>query len=456
MSNLLGFYVCHHPTCRKSFKRKYDWSRHINTHLDKQFVCNHCSKKFTRPSGLSAHLQICKLANNNVFVADPDDATILDVRPVIPVNLNMAKTSEMPPKKGMDTHGWIATDSTSSVQKAIKILSKYDHGFQPQPLSRPQADKKVARPEVSVSKPQPLSSLSAEGTQNEDTTPTVFTRTPSLPITHASNSKPVKRVSFEDTHTLVPPVPKPREIGFKKCTAQKRQSPHHPGNTAGFTPKKPKVWEWSKPELLDAEQRTPQAPQRTLLRELVDTPVTIPLECVTEVPDPRPVPESAIGKDNTKVPPLLKIPEPQEYESGLFDTDIEDEDALLKKLLDTPERVISPLISPMFGTPNSSPDSPKPRPSVPLEKANKVNTTPPDMMDYIGPVSPDSHTSEPPSHTSEVETAPDICHSTNLLIIEIISELSIINERSMSTNMGQHKKALGKILKKLKKITTSM
>ena len=74
----------------------------------------------------------------------------------------------------------------------------------------------------------------------------------------------------------------------------------------------------------------------------------------------------------------------------------------------------------------------------------------------IGPISPDSCTSEEKPHTSGSETVPNICQDTNLIIIEIITELSIINEQSMSKNLGLHKKPLTKILKKLKKITKTL
>ena len=148
MANKLEQYVCNYPSCRKTFTRKHDWSRHLDTHLGIAYHCDKCGKKFSRMNTLNNHSKQCGVKPQPYASMD---GQLVDVTPVLPVSITQnpqpvsAASTIVSPQPGF----WIQTQQSQSVNKAIKILLKYHH-FDPVTPSPTDSQK---RPRVAHTNP---------------------------------------------------------------------------------------------------------------------------------------------------------------------------------------------------------------------------------------------------------------------------------------------------------------
>ena len=457
-------YRCNYPNCGKTFRRKYDWGRHLDSHLGCMYHCKFCDKGFTRPGGLNHHLTICKLAKsavaNEINVITAEDGTILDATPVAPIKVTVVGTPSIntPPKNSMEKNAWIAMDKCTSTQRAIQILSKTNCDFQPATPSvidsAPRMNKLVTPIKTATSS----SSSTATSTSSIIDVPTpVPTKTLPLPKQPASIDKPAKRVKFDTGYTLVPPSPVPKREGFKPCgTRQKLLTPAADALQQvanGSNTIQPEAPGQYKVEPIDGVRRNPRIQPNIPLNQLRSQPRIIPLETVLDVADPRQGPGTVHKKDTPVGPPPPQM-NPSCNMDGTggspFITEPSSTNTLWNEIMKTPDKLISPLPENPLSLPKRTPGDHTTSPP-PIE--NYPGVTNDIGSDILGSISPDSDTAEPKGHTSPMEVTEEICTTTNTMIIDIITELSMINERSLTKNMGKYKPSLGKILKKLRKVT---
>ena len=456
-------YRCNYPNCGKTFRRKYDWGRHLDSHLGCMYHCKFCDKGFTRPGGLNHHLTICKLAKSSVAnatnVMTAEDGTILDATPVAPIKVTVVGTPSVntPPKNSLEKTAWIAMDKCTSTQRAIQILSKNNCEFQPATPSAidsaPRMNNLVAPTKTVTSS----SSITAASTSSTiDVPPPLSTKTLLMPQQPASTGKPVKRVKFDTGYTLVPPPAIPKREGFKPRGTRKKQLTFAEDalmqSTDGGTNKLPDAPGPYKVEPIEGIKSNARIQPNIPLNLLRSQPRIIPLETVLDMADPRPGLGRVLKKDTPVSPPPQLNPSCNMDGTGgsPFITEPNSTNMLWNDILKTPDRIVSPLPD----TPHSSPKlAPEGNTTTPPSIENFPGVTNDTDPDIIGSISPDSDTTETIGHTSPMEITEDICTTTNTMIIDIITELSMINERSLTRNMGQYQKPLGKILRKLRKIT---
>ena len=308
MKDSTGKFICSYPACGKSFKRKFDWGRHLDTHLYSQFQCQHCEKTFTRQGGLNAHLQTCKVAKTKNLQPQSEDASIIGVQDVLPVKLDFEKqtcqTYDKPQKNNLERTAWIATGRNQSTNRAIKLLSKYDHKFEPAIPAVPRAAlNHLAKPLPCTSRMITPLSNQASGLHHPTVPPQAGTRTSSLPNMHTSDIRPAKHVSFNDSHTLIPPAPASRTACFVPPTSNKRLMSTFMNRPCDHSPMKMARRGHYKLELVESPQATPTSPARSPSRVLTSKPLIIPLECSLDQDDPRTPPVAASVTAPTKAPP---------------------------------------------------------------------------------------------------------------------------------------------------------
>ena len=454
-------YRCNYPNCGKTFRRKYDWGRHLDSHLGCMYHCKFCDKGFTRPGGLNNHLTICKLAKSAVAseinVITAEDGTILDATPVAPIKVTVVGTpsTSTPPKNSLEKHAWIAMDKCTSTQRAIQILSKTNCEFQPATPSvtdsAPRMNKLATHTATS-----PSSSTATRTSSTTDDPTSAPTKTLKMPPQPASTDKPVKRVKFDTGYTLVPPPAVPKRDGFKPCGTRQKQltlaADALQQSTNECNPKHPKAPGQYKVEPIEGVRRNPRIQPNIPFNQLRSQPRPIPLEMRLDVADPRQGPGTVHKKDTPSSPPPQLNPSCNMDGTGgsPFITEPSSTNTLWNEIMKTPDRLISPLPANPSSSPKLAPgDQTKSPPSI-ENYPGVINDI---GSDILGSISPDSDTAEPKGHTSPMEITEDICTTTNTMIIDIITELSLINERSLTKNMGKYKTSLDKILKKLRKVT---
>lgn len=448
-------FTCNYPKCGKTFTRKFDWGRHLDMHLGNMYHCDYCNKGFTRPGGLKNHSKICKWAK----YAKPqkEDGMVLDATPVKPVTMKFGKTADCPPANLLERTAWIATDKCTATQRAIQILSKNNTSFDPTPPSFTDSAARMNRKLSSETREdKPSTSTLAIANAPSDIGPQ-DTPTTSNPIMAESAPAKKLKVTFNMGKSLLPPPHKPRMEGFKRRLTSDEQPV--PSLQKRVCVSEQVMVTTHNRYKVDIISDLPPRPSPTLssrpLRELRDTPIIFPWESDVASPDPRRSPAADQLKCVTTHKPT---PRPQSSDQiakpkPAFVTEPENSVTFWKDLLKQEDPLVSPIESP---------------PSAPaIQHTDAVSTkTPPNLensdsnssvMRLIGNISPDSHTSEPAASTSaSMEPSLDICPTTNALIIDIIHQLSMINERSMVCNLGAHKKPLNKILKKLTQITKKL
>ena len=139
-------FTCTVPECSKTFSRHADWNRHLDAHFGISYHCEACNKGFARNDTLLRHKRVCKETKKIVPTHTEEDATILDVTPVIPVTLELK--SEIPTtssSKKLTSYkkvAWLETDAKSNMTRAVKLIKDKNIDFTPQkPRFREPEDK---------------------------------------------------------------------------------------------------------------------------------------------------------------------------------------------------------------------------------------------------------------------------------------------------------------------------
>ena len=448
MSKDKQMYICNYASCRKSFTRKHDWSRHLDTHLGVSFHCDKCGKTFSRLNSLKNHTKQC---SNRPQPYASMEGQLLDITPVLPImatNVNTPTSATGPSTSGQAGMWMIQTDRSKSVNKAIKLLSKY-HNFDP---ITPSASDSHKNPRIPQSNPGNVTTTPAQKLMDlSDTKVTdpnkACTRTITLPTAHASDKSAIKRVTFEQEHTLIPAAPLKRTEGFKRRVshAQKPKSTDKQQKSTSDQSKAPNAGLPTKRRHEDCH--SPSTAPGKLERKPLPFPKLIPLEMdmVEEKPD-----KSLRKGTNTKDPRGAPA-KPLDMPDGMppFITEPESEDLLWKGMFDTPERIVSPVGSLPMTDSHLSPVCEPPKTPTPPEDPNSIQENPTPDTDCIGYISPSDGESTP----NKEEPIPDICVTTNGIIVDIIAELSMINDVAMQRNLSTHQKPLKRILGKLRKVT---
>ena len=454
-------YICNYASCRKAFKRKHDWSRHLDTHLGVNYHCDKCGKSFSRLNSLNLHTKQCSIKSQPYASMD---GQLLDVTPVLPVNVNVAKTpanaSGFPQKAPQGL--WVQTDNSKSVNKAIKLLSKY-HNFEPIAPTPGDSHKNPRAPQVNqnpsnATPTQKLMDLSGttETGQNQ-----ACKRVLTLPTAHASDKSAInqisseepstKQVSFQQGHTLIPPAPPKRTQGFKRKGThdQKLMSAEHHQPADNVTPR-------CIPHPGHAKERRPEdcpstsTTKGTVERKHAPLPKLIPLDMSMEEEPPT----KSVRKGTNEMDPRGHTPKLLNMPDGMpeFITEPDGEERIWKDLFSTPDRIVSPIRTPPL-TNSQLPTVNGPPTAQPQlgdsTQAQDNNTLANDCIGYISPSSGDDS-------PNKGDSIPDICVTTNGIIVDLIAELSLINDVAMHKNLEAHQKPLKKILSKLRKVTKKL
>ena len=394
------------------------------------------------------------------------DATIIAVTPVLPIpplKTSYEKPFNDAPPRTISRSAWAESGMSSSTNKAIRILSKYKqtgeiHSPQPGPGVKAQ---ETPLPNINERWPQPHTVSITQPNQAAETN--AFTRRPTLPMAHASDLRlqTPKRVTFGPTLIPAPPVSK-RE-GFKPTPGKKRRldgstpacAPTPPKSTPASTMVKPVTEPFSK------KLKLPETSINILPR--TTNQVTPKVKQIESSTQKRP--------GYQKILDLNPVIEGQEWQSINMDgpggspfTQEPDcpKDNIWDGLFDTPDQIISPISSP---PPSARDHLPSPTkvtakiPSPPTVRAALENIQPAPLdlaHELIGTISDSSDGSHAGTDTKVSEILPKVSEVANTLILDIISEMSILNEVSMQKDLSHKIKALRKLLKKLQKITHSL
>ena len=405
------WYICHHPACRKPFKRKQDWARHMDVHLGITYHCAFCQISFTRESSVKKHQETCKMRDKSKDLTQ-EDATILDVTQVKPIQIGISQEksyTDKPPKIAkIQKTAWVATGQCKSTSKAIKILTRYEHSaepLKPSQMSKQKLDdikSKITPPQLKKEfkwRTKPSTSLDpGEGTSSG------ILRVPTLAKAHCSDIRAVKR--------------------------------HHSDVTPDTTGSNSPAHNATSDKLTDNNQA----------QVMLDMPMdfdTSPKKVRFNLPSP-----NTTGMISSTPPPTNPLDDPQ-YMDGPggspFPTDPDVPiDNIWSEILDTP-KAISPIQSPRL---IDQPPGPNQMPviSVVLPESNPL-----DLIGFISSSSEDEEkppSPAPPKPKKVTDDYPD----ANATILDIISEISIINEISLSTNLGKYQKSLNKVNSILMKV----
>ena len=215
-------YVCNYTSCRKIFSRKYDWNRHLDGHLGINYHCDDCNKGFSRRYNLDLHKRSCKGKTDVTSI----EATIIKVQPVleIPLKTSYEKPFNDAPPKNTLAAAWVKSAESFATDRAIRILSKYQHNSE------------IATPTPALGiKPQATAPSTITGSLQQTpivpiiqpTAPVLdntYTRRPTLPMAHTSDHRraQTKHVTFQQP-SLISAQPKPKREGFKLVPGHKRR-----------------------------------------------------------------------------------------------------------------------------------------------------------------------------------------------------------------------------------------
>ena len=130
-------------------------------------------------------------------------------------------------------------------------------------------------------------------------------------------------------------------------------------------------------------------------------------------------------------------------------------------LFNTPDQILSPIHSPPSTGRDYLPSPQQVRVKLPspttlkraIENSKPANTL---TEDLIGTISDSSDEELTETAITMTETLPTVSRLANSIILDIITEMSIINDTSMQKDLTNQIKPLKHVLKKLKKITKSL
>ena len=409
MDNPKDWYICNNPACRQPFKRKQDWQRHMEVHLGISFKCDFCNKGFTRKSSVIKHKEQCKKAPNSGAVHE-EDGILLDMVPVVPVRLDittMKLYSDSPPKAKFTRTAWVATNHGTASNKAIKILTKHDSTPEPKKPSD-FSPRKLAEIKAKIKAPtikqefkrhtKPSDSLDpGEGTSSG------ILRIPTAPV-KCSDTKPVKRSIPLADNTITSIVP----LRSKDTAELSAITPSTSTSQAGIG--KPSL---KKVRFSLSETTTPTKAQY----------------------DP-------------KAPHTETLPDFQHMDGPGGSPFISDPDVPLQTIWDVldPPGPISPICSPELRDLPTEPNQ------IAVEIISKPASDPMDCIGFISDSDSEEETTKSPPALSTTSTkVPDEHPCVNEIILDIIGEISIINDISLREDLTKHQKALAKVCRILRR-----
>ena len=464
MSQTKEHYVCNYSSCRKIFARKFDWNRHLDGHLGINYHCDKCEKGFSRRYTLDQHIRSCK---GKTGPATSIDATIIAVTPVLPIaplKTSYEKPFNDAPPKIINRSAWAESGASSSTNKAIRILSKYKQTgeiYTPQP--GPGAKAQVSPlPNINERWPQPHIVPIIQPNQAAETD--AFTRRPTLPMAHASDQRmhTPKRVSFGPN--LIPAPPPPKREGFKPTPGKKRRLEVNTPTSVSTPLKNTPASTMAKPAQEPFSKKLKLPETSTKIQPRITNQVTPQVHQIAPSTQTRHSYQNLLDLN-----PVIEEPNWQTFTmdgpGGSPFTQEPDcpKDEVWDGLFDTPDQMISPISSPPSLARDFLPSPTKvndkiPSPTTVKVALEKIRPVSHDLAkELIGTISDSSNESNAATVTTKVtEMLPKVSEEANGIILDIISEMSIVNEASMQRDLSHKTKALKKILKKLQRITNSL
>lgn len=409
------WYVCNNPACRQPFKRKQDWQRHMEVHLGISYKCDHCNRGFTRKSSVLKHKEQCK-NSPNPGAMQVEDGILLDMVPVVPVRLDITTQelySDTPPKARFTRTAWVATNHSAASNKAIKILTRNDStpepkkptDFSPQKLASIKA--KIATPTIKqefkrrtkpVVTPDP-----GEGTS------TGILRIPTAPV-HYSDTKLVRKSipNADDTITSIVPL-------RSKDTAQSSETTPSTSST-------------------QVRMREPNPKKVRFASPGITTPTK--------------------AMYNTPAQQTETLPDLQHMDGPGGSPFISDPDVPLQTVWDevlAPPGPISPIRSPEHRDLPTAPDQ------IAVKIVSLPTSDPTDCIGFISDTdSEEDNTTAPPAPTTTTTVVTDEHPCVNEIILDIIEEMSYINDISLQKDLTKHQKALAKVCRILRKTSSKI
>ena len=412
-----NWYICYHPACRKPFKRKQDWARHMETHLGITYRCPHCELKFTRQQSVNRHLPTCKQAIASNYKPKQVDATILNATPVKPITIGIAperQHNDTPPKKSivLSHTAWIATDKCAATTRAIKLLEKYkDNTLEPlkptdftkTQLASIKSKIKVPTEKTEFTWRKRASNPSDPGEGTSDG----LRRKATIVPAHCSDLRAVKRHLTTEVEDTTPTNALMNE-SFGDVLPDLEELSTNLSNleVPDIPPKKVKF-------------RTP-------------TPTTLDTPSTSQAQPNNIPPQDPQCMDGPGGSPFISDPDVEI--NTIWDEVLHDNNP------------VSPIVSPRDNDPSPLPNIQVVLPSE-LEDQNQL-----DPIGFISSSDSEEETTVPPPVSQNPTPMAETPLSVNETILDIICEMSVINDISLSKDLSKYQKALTRVHKILTRV----